>query len=45
MTGKEFTLLDGPPYANGKVHIGHAINKVCFINKNSSQYKFNFSRF
>ncbi|KAE9552309.1 hypothetical protein FO519_004495 [Halicephalobus sp. NKZ332] len=23
-----FVLLDGPPYANGDVHVGHAINKV-----------------
>ncbi|BDY13790.1 isoleucine--tRNA ligase [Hydrogenimonas cancrithermarum] len=23
-----FTLHDGPPYANGKIHIGHALNKV-----------------
>ena len=21
-------LLDGPPYANGKIHLGHAVNKV-----------------
>ncbi|MBO6022761.1 class I tRNA ligase family protein [bacterium] len=21
-------LHDGPPYANGKLHIGHAMNKV-----------------
>ncbi|OAF64606.1 hypothetical protein A3Q56_07681 [Intoshia linei] len=25
---KIFTLLDGPPYANGPVHIGHALNKI-----------------
>ena len=25
---KPFLLLDGPPYANGKIHIGHALNKV-----------------
>jgi isoleucyl-tRNA synthetase len=25
---KSFTLLDGPPYANGPLHIGHAINKI-----------------
>uniref|UniRef100_A0A1I8BB92 Isoleucyl-tRNA synthetase n=1 Tax=Meloidogyne hapla TaxID=6305 RepID=A0A1I8BB92_MELHA len=25
---KEFTILDGPPYANGNVHVGHAINKL-----------------
>ncbi len=23
-----FLLLDGPPYANGDIHIGHAVNKV-----------------
>jgi isoleucyl-tRNA synthetase len=23
-----FTLHDGPPYANGDLHIGHALNKV-----------------
>ncbi len=27
--GREpFVLLDGPPYANGKIHLGHAVNKV-----------------
>ncbi|XP_071164030.1 isoleucine--tRNA ligase, mitochondrial-like isoform X1 [Mytilus edulis] len=25
---KEFILHDGPPYANGKPHVGHAINKI-----------------
>ncbi|KAL3082590.1 hypothetical protein niasHT_030604 [Heterodera trifolii] len=25
---KSFTLLDGPPYANGEPHVGHAINKL-----------------
>jgi isoleucyl-tRNA synthetase len=24
----KFILHDGPPYANGKLHIGHAVNKV-----------------
>lgn len=24
----EFVLHDGPPYANGPVHVGHALNKV-----------------
>lgn len=23
-----FTLHDGPPYANGNIHIGHAVNKI-----------------
>ena len=25
---KQFTLHDGPPYANGHLHIGHALNKT-----------------
>ncbi|OLN84320.1 Isoleucine-tRNA ligase, mitochondrial [Colletotrichum chlorophyti] len=24
----DFTLHDGPPYANGSLHVGHALNKV-----------------
>jgi len=24
----KFILHDGPPYANGEIHIGHAVNKV-----------------
>ncbi|MDD2409439.1 MAG: isoleucine--tRNA ligase [Bacilli bacterium] len=34
--GKElFILHDGPPYANGNIHIGHALNKILkdFINR------------
>ncbi|MBO6978347.1 MAG: isoleucine--tRNA ligase [Prochlorococcus marinus XMU1428] len=27
-SGKTFTLHDGPPYANGALHMGHALNKV-----------------
>ena len=23
-----FVLHDGPPYANGQIHIGHALNKI-----------------
>ena len=26
--GPRFVLHDGPPYANGDIHIGHALNKV-----------------
>ncbi|MGH1536865.1 MAG: isoleucine--tRNA ligase [Gammaproteobacteria bacterium] len=26
--GKVFILHDGPPYANGDIHIGHAVNKI-----------------
>ncbi|NIH16695.1 MAG: isoleucine--tRNA ligase [Buchnera aphidicola (Periphyllus lyropictus)] len=25
---KKFIIHDGPPYANGKIHIGHALNKI-----------------
>ena len=25
---RPFTLHDGPPYANGNLHIGHALNKI-----------------
>jgi isoleucyl-tRNA synthetase len=25
---KQFVLHDGPPYANGNIHIGHALNKI-----------------
>lgn len=28
LNGKEFILHDGPPYANGELHMGHAVNKV-----------------
>jgi isoleucyl-tRNA synthetase len=27
-TPETFTLHDGPPYANGPLHIGHALNKI-----------------
>ena len=34
--GEKFVLHDGPPYANGDLHIGHALNKILkdFINRN-----------
>ncbi|MCF6765395.1 isoleucine--tRNA ligase [Thiotrichales bacterium 19S3-7] len=25
---KQFILHDGPPYANGDIHVGHAVNKI-----------------
>ena len=25
---KTFVLHDGPPYANGNIHMGHALNKI-----------------
>jgi len=33
--GEKFVLHDGPPYANGALHMGHALNKVLkdFINR------------
>ena len=27
-TGSEYVLHDGPPYANGSPHLGHAVNKI-----------------
>jgi isoleucyl-tRNA synthetase len=27
-TDKKYILHDGPPYANGHIHIGHALNKI-----------------
>lgn len=26
--GPKFILHDGPPYANGRIHLGHALNKI-----------------
>ena len=39
---KSFLLLDGPPYANGKIHIGHALNKILkdFIIKSKTLFGF-----
>ena len=31
--GEPFILHDGPPYANGDLHIGHALNKVASITR------------
>ena len=28
LDGKSYCLLDGPPFANGNAHIGHAYNKI-----------------
>lgn len=28
---KEYILHDGPPYANGDLHMGHALNKVSIV--------------
>ena len=40
---REYTLHDGPPYANGDIHLGHALNKILkdFIvrDKNMNGYK------
>src|SRR6056300_916058 len=27
-SAKSFILHDGPPYANGNLHLGHAVNKI-----------------
>ena len=38
----KFVLHDGPPYANGKTHIGHALNKILkdFVLKSKSMAGF-----
>jgi isoleucyl-tRNA synthetase len=40
---EEYTLHDGPPYANGEIHLGHALNKILkdFVvrYKNMNRYK------
>lgn len=40
---KKFVLHDGPPYANGKIHIGHSVNKILkdIIIKSKNLYGFN----
>ena len=37
--GQPFVLHDGPPYANGPIHIGHAFNKILkdFVIKSHAQ--------
>ncbi|XP_045762898.1 isoleucine--tRNA ligase, mitochondrial [Maniola jurtina] len=37
LTGAEFVLHDGPPYANGDLHMGHAVNKIIKDINNRSQ--------
>ena len=34
----KFVLMDGPPYANGDIHIGHSVNKILkdFITKSKT---------
>lgn len=40
--GRPFVLHDGPPYANGPIHIGHSFNKILkdFVNKSHAQRGF-----
>ena len=38
-----FILHDGPPYANGDLHIGHALNKI--LKDIINRYKVSFSSF
>lgn len=42
---KPFLLVDGPPYANGDIHIGHALNKILkdLIVRTKSQRGFDVS--
>ncbi|XP_045505208.1 isoleucine--tRNA ligase, mitochondrial [Colias croceus] len=37
LTGPEYVLHDGPPYANGDLHMGHAVNKIIKDINNRSQ--------
>ncbi|XP_026333742.1 isoleucine--tRNA ligase, mitochondrial [Hyposmocoma kahamanoa] len=37
LVGPEFILHDGPPYANGDLHMGHAVNKIIKDINNRSQ--------
>jgi isoleucyl-tRNA synthetase len=41
-TQPKFVLHDGPPYANGQIHIGHALNKILkdFVVKSRSMAGF-----
>jgi len=41
---KKFILHDGPPYANGDIHIGHAMNKILkdFIVRSRQMMGFDF---
>ena len=41
-----FTFPDGPPYANGSIHIGHALNKSLkdFILKYKSKFNINLRK-
>lgn len=41
-SGQSFVLHDGPPYANGELHVGHALNKIlkdiiCRVNLSSGK--------
>lgn len=40
--GEPFVLHDGPPYANGPIHLGHAFNKILkdFVVKSKAQQGF-----
>ena len=42
-TSPLWILHDGPPYANGNIHIGHALNKILkdFVVKSKSMSGFN----
>ncbi|MEI3508090.1 MAG: class I tRNA ligase family protein [Bacilli bacterium] len=44
---KPFVLHDGPPYANGNIHIGHAFQKVLkdFINRSSKMMEGYYAHF
>lgn len=41
--GRPFVLHDGPPYANGDIHVGHSLNKTLkdFINRYKAMQGYN----
>lgn len=39
---EEFILHDGPPYANGNIHIGHALNKI--LKDSTNKYQHNLGK-
>ncbi len=42
---EKFTFHDGPPFSNGNIHMGHALNKILkdFINKYKAMSGYNIS--
>ena len=41
--GRHYILHDGPPYANGHIHIGHALNRYSGYNRKFSRCRLLFA--